>query len=229
MPGDTNTERRLETLVIFATAAFIGSLHALEPDHMAAVGAFTVRRPHPLAALGFGARWALGHGGIVVIAGALLLVVGQTIPDSAGHLLERLVGVTLVGLGAWTVSGRRMLHVHPRGADGNDEQVRIHAHPQPYRAAGNRHAPTMIGALHGLAGTAPVLALVPATQLASPGLTVLYLIVFSVGTAAGMSFFALLAGSLAQRAAGRSLQLARAMSVIAGIATICIGLYWMIR
>ena len=219
----------METFAILATAAFIGSLHALEPDHLAAVGAFTVRRPHPVAALGFGARWALGHGGIIVVAGALILAIGQTIPDSANHLLERIVGLTLIGLGVWTVAGRRYLHTHAHNLDGDAPVVHIHAHARPYQGAGSRNAPTLIGALHGLAGTAPALALVPATQLASPALTLIYLLVFAIGTAAGMTLFALLAGSLAHRAAGRSLQLARALSVIAGIATISIGFYWMIR
>ncbi len=48
-------------LLPLLTAVSLGFLHALEPDHMAAVTTFVSRRPRPREAVGFGVRWGLGH------------------------------------------------------------------------------------------------------------------------------------------------------------------------
>ncbi|HUH11649.1 MAG TPA: hypothetical protein VMK65_01010, partial [Longimicrobiales bacterium] len=64
----------MEAIPFLLSALLLGALHTFETDHMAAVGAFVARRPAPAAALGYGVRWAAGHGGIVVLAGGALLV-----------------------------------------------------------------------------------------------------------------------------------------------------------
>src|SRR5262245_50653278 len=144
----------MELLAPYMAALLLGSVHALEADHMAAVTAFTVRRPAPLEAVRFGVQWAVGHGASVLVVGGLLLLVGLSLPESLNGVLERGVGLVLVLLGFWTMrtAGRLPAHAH-RPADGG---AHVHLHP----LAGDiehRHAPTMIGAVHGLAGAAPAL------------------------------------------------------------------------
>jgi nickel/cobalt transporter (NicO) family protein len=214
----------LDLFVPLASALLIGSAHAFEPDHVAAVTSFTARRPHTRAALGFGTHWAIGHGAVVVAAGATLLLAGLVLPLGANHMLERCVGLSLIALGAWTLSGRRGLSTRPHT---HRDATHAHPHTQPH-AAGNSTA-AAIGALHGLAGTAPVLALVPLAGIESTRLAIVFLLLFALGTAAGMTLFAVVTGWLAHRAAGRSLRFARLLSVGSGAATIGIGLLWLVR
>ena len=80
-----------------------------------------------------------------------------------------------------------------------------------------------MGALHGLAGAAPVLALLPASAR-SPMAGLTYLLIFSLGVALAMALASGLVGSvvtrLARREQRRALQGLRAAS---GIGSIAIG------
>jgi hypothetical protein len=86
----------------------------------------------------------------------------------------------------------------------------------------------MIGALHGLAGAAPAIALLQVARSTS-FLRMSYLATFAVGTALGMALYALLTGWLVGRAAVRSERLARALGKFTGAGTIVIGIIWLLR
>lgn len=223
----------MEVTPFLLSALLLGALHTFEADHLAAVGAFVVRRPAPAAALAYGLRWAAGHGGVVLLAGSALLLLGVQVPEGAGTWLERLVGASLVGLGVWVAATASRLHAHPhRHADGT-EHSHLHVHPPlPATAAAkrpdHRHASTAMGALHGLAGTAPVVALLPLAQGRSPLLGALFLLAFAVGTALAMGLYALFAGVIVGRAAERSQGLARSLSFGAGTTTALIGVWWLL-
>ncbi|HEX7089287.1 MAG TPA: sulfite exporter TauE/SafE family protein [Longimicrobiales bacterium] len=218
----------METLLPLLTALLLGSVHAIEADHVAAVSSFAVRRPRPGAAMLFGLRWALGHGGVVILLGMAFVLLGIELPEAAGHWLERLVGVGLVALGAWTLASARTMHAHLHThADGT---THFHLHSHLTREDHHHgHAATAMGALHGLAGTAPVVALIPLAGLGSPVFAAGYLLLFAIGTAAGMAVFAMLAGWIAGRAAGRSARLARAIAWGTGVITVALGLVWLFR
>lgn len=218
----------MELALVYGTALLLGSIHALEPDHMAAVTSFAVRRPTARRSLGFGLRWALGHGGAILIVGALMIAVGLRFPEVAEHWLERSVGVVLIGLGLWTLTGARQLHVHRHAHDDGTVHAHMHSHALT-EAHDHRHGATAIGLLHGLAGTAPAVALVPLTTFETPVLAIGYLGVFGIGTAVGMGLYALIAGLVVGRAAFVSERLARGVTRLTGVATIAIGLFWIVR
>ncbi len=52
-------------------------------------------------AVGLASLYALGHAGVVVVLGLAALTFGAVLPDWVDPVMERLVGVTLVGLGLW--------------------------------------------------------------------------------------------------------------------------------
>jgi nickel/cobalt transporter (NicO) family protein len=218
----------MSLVLLYGTALLIGSLHALEPDHMAAVTSFAVRRPRWRDAMGYGVRWAVGHGAAIVGAGTLLLLIGLQLPDASMHWLERGVGAVLIGLGIWTIAGAGRLHAHAhRHADGT-----VHAHVHSHalvRDHDHRHAATAVGLLHGLAGSAPAVALVPLARFDSAGAGIAWLVVFAVGTAFGMALYALLAGFVAGRLAVRSAPLARWLATATGCLTIGVGVLWLVR
>jgi cytochrome c biogenesis protein CcdA len=211
----------------YTTALLLGSMHALEADHMAAVTAFAVRKPAPLAAANFGMRWALGHGASVVLAGLLLLVAGFALPEAATAWLDRLVGLVLIALGVWTARHASRLHAHVHLHDGVP-LARLHSHSHN-REHDHARAATMVGALHGLAGAAPALAVLEITRLESMVEGLAYLSTFAAGTALGMAVYALVTGYCVNRAALAFSWFARAIGRLAGVGTIVIGIIWLLR
>lgn len=190
----------------YFTAFALGAMHALEADHMAAVTAFAVQKPEPRAAARFGLQWAAGHGTSILLAGMLLIFIGIRIPESATGMLERGVGLMLIMLGVWTAFAVRRVH------------RRAH-----------QHAPTLVGLVHGLAGAAAAVALVPLAVFDSAFNGLAYLILFGIGTALSMSAYALFAGFMATRANDFAEPFGRAISTLAGVGTIAIGVAWLIR
>jgi sulfite exporter TauE/SafE len=218
----------MDILLPYTTALLLGSVHALEADHMAAVTAFAVRRPAPLAAAGFGVRWAVGHGASVTAVGALLLLVGVTIPVYATEWMDRSVGLVLIALGLWTAWHASRLHAHVHHHDDGVEHAHLHSHA--FRAQHDHaHAATLIGALHGLAGAAPAIALLQVARSDSFLQGMSYLATFAVGTAAGMALYALITGWLVGRAAIRSERLVRVLGKLTGASTVAIGVIWLLR
>lgn len=237
-------------LVLLGTAFALGAVHTFEADHMAAVSAFVVRRPRVYEALGYGLRWALGHGGVILLVGTLLVLTRLALPESSGVLLERLVGASMVVLGGWVVLTARRLHAHTHRHDDGTVHTHLHAHDRAVAdGTGNRdggrehavhvephaephahhHAATAMGALHGLAGTAPAVALIPLATLDSVAPAVLYLLFFGIGTALSMGLYAMFAGWITGRASDISGRIGRALARTAGFGSITVGLWWLIR
>lgn len=224
----------MELIVLFATALLLGALHSIEPDHMAAVSAFVLRRPNRRQAIGYGLRWGFGHGAIILVAGTALVALRVQLGDAAGAWLERAVGVSLILLGAWVLVTARTLHAHLHRHDDGNAHLHLHAHPRAtdHAARGahqHRHAATAMGMLHGLAGTAPAVALIPLARVDSPFVAAGYLALFGVGTAVAMALYAMFAGVVAARAAERSAALGRALARFAGVGTVAVGILWLMR
>lgn len=212
----------------FLTALLLGSLHAFEADHLAAVTSFAVQKPSPRQSMTFGFRWALGHGTSVLLAGMLVLFLGLRIPDGMSAIMERSVGIVLIGLGLWTFFATRAIHAHEHAHAHGSPHVHLHSHLLR-RDHDHKHAPTVVGLLHGLAGAAPAVALVPLAMFDSAFSGLSYLLLFAAGTAASMTIYALLAGYAAGRATRIAESLGRAVGQFTGIGTIAIGVVWLIR
>lgn len=211
----------------FVTALVLGSLHAFEADHLAAVTSFAVQKPEPRAAMRFGFKWALGHGTSILLAGMVLIFVGLRIPEAATGTMERLIGIVLIGLGVWTIRATRALHAHEHVHAG-EKHVHLHSHLVD-KSHEHKHTPTVIGLMHGLAGAAPALALVPIALFDSALSGLSYLLLFAAGTAASMSLYAMFAGYMAGRATRVAEKFGRAVGQLTGVGTLIIGFIWLIR
>ena len=77
-----------------------GLIHVLSgPDHLAAVAPLAGGRGRAWRA---GFLWGLGHSGGVLAVGLLALALRGALPiDALSSWSERIVGVTLVGIGLW--------------------------------------------------------------------------------------------------------------------------------
>lgn len=205
------------TLLPLLTALTAGFVHALEPDHMAAVTAFVSRTPRPREAVGFGVRWGVGHSAAILGVGGVLILLDLRIPAGVARGLEFGVGTLLLGLGL--VLLWRILHRKAHGLAGNGAPD--HPHTHDHAASG------WVGVVHGLAGTAPLLAVLPVALSRSPWDAGGYLVLFGVGTTLAMALYATVAGLLFHQAGHRAPALGGAMRAATALGSAVLGLLWM--
>lgn len=205
----------LPLLTAFAT----GFTHALAPDHVAAVTTFVSRRPSLRECVRFGARWGLGHSASVMLAGGLLIALDLTISEGVARNLERAVGVMLFGLGVWLMwtlaHGLAHRHDHTAPEDGAD-----HHH--------DRQGSFFVGMAHGLAGTAPLIGIIPLAFIEPRGAAFGYLGLFSAGTIVAMALFAGIAGALLVATGRASPRAALALRFGAAVGSTVLGAVWFI-
>lgn len=231
-------------MIAILTALMLGVLHALEVDHMIAVTTFVAGRPALGPAARFGLRWGLGHSVAVLLFGGGLLLTGVRWPTRYDAVGEGLVGLMLIGLGVWALRSSRKLHLHPPAEHGDHAHLHVHGSAAPDPAAGGHahahphphpqhhhhgHGVTLVGLMHGLAGSSAVVALVPVTLIQRWQVGLGYLAAFGVGVTAGMMLYASVASIAMARAASGSLLWARRITGLVGGAGIAVGLWWVGR
>jgi high-affinity nickel-transport protein len=192
-----------------------------------------------------GLWWGIGHTLTLAIAGTLIVTLNVGVPARVATGLELVVAAMLIGLGAVRLRGalRGIVAVAPdrRVADhhhGAREVVHTHqgephVHPsmalleawRESRRVGLRAM--LIGAVHGMAGTAAIALLVLATLHSVPA-ALIYLLVFGLGTMAGMTALtAAMAYPVARLARLRRMR--EAMAIASGLAAIVFGCWYAAR
>ncbi len=209
----------MELLLPLLTAVAAGFLHALDPDRMAAVSTFVSQRPHPLSARAFGVRWGIGHSLAILGAGAMLVLLDLRVPEMATAGLEFGVGAMLVGLGLWLLWTALHATAHVQGPAGHSHPHRpVHPHSE---------GTFWVGMAHGLAGTAPLIALLPVTLISSKPLAVAYLALFGMGTVIGMGLYALAAGVIFRLAESRTPKVGHWLRLGTAVGSAALGVVWM--
>ncbi len=160
-----------------------------------------------------GAFWGLGHSVTIAAVGAIIIAFRTPMGPTVELSLELAVAAMLMGLGAVRIAralrgagdvppehlaephrhdARAAFHSHPHAHEGL-----VHWHPHvhpPTRlveamrevGAGQALRSALVGVVHGLAGSAAV-ALLALGTIQDPTLAVGYLLVFGLGTIAGMT------------------------------------------
>jgi len=217
--------------LVIALAFGLGMLHALDADHIMAVSGLIANQRSTRDTLRFCFRWAMGHGSVLMLAGFFAFAVGWVLPASLSRFADGVVGVVLIVIGAVVLFNlyRRRIHVHFHSHDGLPDHAHWHSHqahdktPHVRNRHRHRHGPMLVGMLHGLAGTAPLLALIPMATLKSPVLGFVYLMIFSAGVLISMLLFGGLLGlflKLVERFAEQLLVWVRALT---GIGAMVLG------
>ena len=208
----------------FAASAGLGLLlgmrHALEPDHLAAITTLMTGQRSSAKAAWLGAWWGVGHTLTLFITGALLLALRAEMPSVVAQTLQLCVVALLVGFGVRAIyhSARRV----PTGP--------THTHKSPgASAAFHSHRwtvapPFLVGAVHGLAGSGALIALV-VTTLPSAMTRLGYLLLFGVGTTVAMAALSGLLGWPLARMGAHHL-VVRSFSLVAGGVSIALGILW---
>lgn len=219
-----------------------GAIHVLAgPDHLAAVAPLAANRSGRSWSTGL--LWGLGHAGGVVVVGLAALLLREVLPlERLSAWSERLVGLVLIGIGAWGVRQalRYHLHVHEHRHDGQSHaHVHVHARASHHgstaahgAAAAHVHVPTRaafgVGILHGLAGSAHFLGILPALAFPTRAGAIVYVASFAAGTVLAMTAFAELIGRVARRFAHGGSRLYRVLLLTFGAAAIVVGAAWLV-
>ncbi|RMG56705.1 MAG: urease accessory protein [Bacteroidetes bacterium] len=186
-------------------AALVGFGHAFEADHLIAVSNIATKRQHLALAVKDGIFWGLGHTSTILLIGLLIIVGRLSVPESMFSYLEAAVGVMLMVLG-----GYRLVQVWRFREDTHhlaDEGTKHHL------AYG-------VGLVHGLAGSGAMVLLVM-SEISSSAVSMLYLLIFGLGSILGMLLAAgLLSLPVSKRVVG-NLGLQLVLSVLSSL--LCLG------
>lgn len=177
----------------------LGLRHAMDADHIAAVGTISTSAGSTWRAALMGAIWGVGHSVSVLLVGGALVIMRLPMPPRIALALEFGVAIMLVALGVRSLTTQRR--------DAEISAVR----------------PLLIGVMHGLAGSA-VLALLLLGTTDSSLAAAAYLLCFSVGTIAGMTVVTTAMSLPARLKPARAVRIDRALRLAAGVASIGIGL-----
>jgi nitrile hydratase accessory protein len=208
----------------FVASATLGSLlgmqHAFEPDHLAAVATLMTGERTSAKAAWLGACWGLGHTLTLLAAGAALVGLRAEMPAAATMAFELGVVLLLVGFGARAI--------YQAACNALPRRTHSHARPATSRLVDvdrwTLARPLLVGAVHGLAGSGALTALVVAT-LPSTTTRLGYLALFGAGSTLGMvALSGLLGWQIARMGADRTV--VRTFSLAVGCVSTVLGLFW---
>jgi hypothetical protein len=214
------------SLVGIVLGFVIGARHALEPDHLAAVAVLVSERPGARRAAWLGALWGVGHTLALVAVGLVLALASARTPERLSAAFEFGVAVMLVVLGLRAIG--RAAHEGTVGPVGSHMHAGVaHSHPAPgaHVHFGRRTLalrPLLVGVVHGLAGSGALTALVIA-ELPTVAARGLFVLLFGLGSVAGMMALSGLAGWPLARIARRPAA-ARLLCAATGAISVALGI-----
>lgn len=218
--------------LILVTAFGFGMLHALDADHIAAVSGLASTRPGFGNSVRFCARWAIGHGLALMVIGIAVLFLGMAIPVELSEFAESLVGLVLILIGAYVLYDllRKKAHLHFHKHDEMTRHAHWHTHHkhqvrEKEETHHHGHGAVMVGLMHGTAGSAPLLALIPLGKLGSPWYGISYLALFGTGVFISMLVFGGVLGSLFSWLNRHGNSFVRSMRALVALGSMSFGSY----
>jgi len=238
----------LTLLSIIAIGFFLGMRHATDPDHVIAVTTIVSRQRNLGRAALIGVFWGLGHTLTIFAVGSAIILFNLVIPARVGLSMELSVAVMLILLGVWNVvsflravpAEAVQVHSHAHSHDGH---VHSHEHVHISETHSHEHAqltaldqrfgqaapyqllrPLLVGIVHGLAGSAAVALLILAT-IQNSRWAIAYLLVFGIGTIAGMMLITAALALPFSFAGHRFVWLNRSLVLGSGLLSLCFGVF----
>lgn len=224
-----------------------GLKHATEVDHVVAVSTIVSEHRNVFRSALVGGLWGAGHTAALVIIGVLVLVFRVSIPPGVATWLEFGVALMIIALGVVAVARvlrkRPDVHLHRHSHDGQSHvHTHFHEHGTEHapatapQASEKKHAshshaisqvgfkPMLVGAMHGLAGSA-ALTLLVVTQVQSIWLGLIYLAIFGVGSTVGMLLMSALIGLPFALSGRRLTSINYGLQTAAGCLSVAFGLW----
>jgi hypothetical protein len=190
-------------------AAVVGFGHAFEADHLVAVSNIVTQRDKLLLAIKDGIYWGLGHTSTIFIIGLIMIIGRATFLNGYFGYFEAGVGVMLIFLGGYRLY-QYFKNRHEPGSLINPED--------------NHHLAYGVGLVHGLAGSGAMVLLVM-SQIQSSFHSMLYLLIFGVGSVVGMLVAAGVLGLPFSRSIVQNAYLQLGLIVLSSLACVGYGAY----
>jgi high-affinity nickel-transport protein len=211
------------TLIPLVALGFVlGLRHATDTDHVVAVTALVSRERSFRSALALGGFWGLGHMLTLLAVGGAVVACGLVIPPHVGLWLEMAVAVMLVLVGAANLGALAARAAEPGHASADLGALTRKGGLVAWLRRGSRSL--AVGAVHGLAGSAAVALLVlTAERRVLPALG--YLVLFGVGTIAGMLLVTASFALPLRAASSRFASLERGVARATGVLSVAVGLF----
>lgn len=212
----------------------LGMKHAIEVDHVAALTILATRSQSLTQTVKLGAAWGLGHTLTLLLLGGLVLALDLVMSERLAQALEFAVGIMLVLLGLDVLRrvARERVHFHIHRHAG--AQVHLHAHSHadtmPHDPEHHEHShpralrvrALLVGMMHGMAGSAALILLTLETVV-SPGVGLLYIALFGLGSILGMALLSVVI-AIPLRYSESGLTLAHnTLKTLVGLATVALG------
>jgi len=205
---------------VLALGFVLGMRHATDPDHVVAVTTIVSRERSWRAAAPVGALWGIGHSVTIFLVGGAMVALGLVMPPRLGLGLELCVALMLVALGVANVG----YALSRRRSTPAKNAVAEEPGPSRWLLRASRLRPVAIGLVHGLAGSAAIALLVLST-IQSPLWGFAYLLVFSLGTVAGMLLVTTLVAFPVAFAAQRFASIHTKIVFAAAAGSVALGLF----
>lgn len=216
---------------IVGLGLFLGMRHSTDADHVVAVTTIVTRERSVRQGAVIGMMWGFGHTLTIFVVGAAIILFNLTIPPRIGLSMEMAVAGMLILLGVLNLTGvmkRLTARLQPRPPDADLAAAVEESGKQGFaqRLVGrfgyyNLLRPLAIGLVHGLAGSAAV-ALLVLSMIHSPVWAIAYLVVFGLGTVAGMM---LMTTVMAVPIALTGKSFSKHLTTASGLASVCFGLF----
>jgi high-affinity nickel-transport protein len=216
------------------------SHRAASPAHVLRESRFAHEQRH---AIGLATLYALGHASMVLLLGVGAIAFAAILPEWIDPILERVVGVTLVLLGAWVLfsivqvaRGRDDFRLRSRWMLVFDLvrngwgllQARIHGHEHRPTAHATQYGPRTayaVGIVHGIGAEtgSQALLLAGAAGATGTGTGIAILIAFTIGLLLSNTLVAFVSAT-GFIGAQRMRQIYLALGLIVGVVSLYIGL-----
>ena len=240
---------------VLAIGFLLGMRHATDPDHVVAVTTIVSRERSTGSAALIGAFWGLGHTVTIFVVGTGIILFDIVIPARLGLSMELCVGLMLIALGIWNLAtfqrsiaipedstpGVDLTHSHAHSHGGfvhthahtHTDEARSRVLDQSLEVQGKASLgmgfsrfsrPLLVGVIHGLAGSAAVALLILAS-IRNSIWAIVYLIVFGVGTIAGMVLITTGIASGLRLAGNRFERFSHRLGLATGLISVAFGCF----
>ena len=218
------------------SAILASILHVISgPDHLAAVTPLAISSQSKGWKIGL--FWGFGHLIGMLLIGVLFLLFKEVIPvEKISSYSEQLVAIILIVVGLWAfyrIFNEKKKHTHPHTH--SDGHTHIHtyennsdAHSHKKEMKQNILSSLSIGFIHGLAGVAHFILLLPVLAFETKTEGIQYISGFAIGTVVAMTVYALILGNIARFSKNANDPLFfKGIRFAGGLFAVVIGVYWL--
>jgi len=227
-------------IIIGMTAAIVHVL--MGPDHLAAVTplVFDTQKRH--WRIGF--LWGIGHVVGMLLIGVLFYFFKDFIPiEAISKYSEQFVGLILIALGIWgfyRIKNKQAKHKHPHFHDKEEVGSMIHIHKHLHHSQEHDHSHQKntsqnsltaigVGVIHGFAGVAHFVLLLPVLGFSSKMESLQYIIGFAMGIMLAMIIYTLIIGKFNKTNIIHTRKsLFFNLQFWSGVLAVIVGIYWLL-